>query len=191
MSSGQVNAVARIKLRLLEAKDLDDYLYWNHPSREFHKYNGPYFKQRTEAELEQFVETMRTRLQTGETKGLQHCRMIVDLASDALVGQVSWYWKSEETNWMEIGVVIFNEQYWGMGLGYEALKLWIDELFEFYPELVRLGLTTWSGNVRMMKLAEKLGFVKEAVYRKARIVEGAYYDSVSYGILKEEWAAVR
>ena len=28
---------------------------------------------------------------------------------------------------------------------------------------------------------------KEAEYRKARIVNGEYYDSVSYGILKEEW----
>jgi putative hydrolase of HD superfamily len=39
----------------------------------------------------------------------------------------------------------------------------------------------------MMRLAEKLGFIKEAVYRKARIVNNEYYDSISYGILKEEW----
>lgn len=189
----KVNGRARIRLRLLEVKDLDDYLYWNHPSREFHKYNGPYFKKRTEAELEQFVEDVRVRLQNGEVDGLNlhHCRMIVDCADDTLVGQVNWYWKSEETNWMEIGVVIFNEQYWGTGLGFEALALWVDELFALHPELVRLGLTTWSGNERMMKLAEKLGFKKEAVYRKARIVEGEYFDSVSYGILKEEWLAFK
>lgn len=39
----------------------------------------------------------------------------------------------------------------------------------------------------MMKLAEKLGLEKEAEYRKARIVDGKYYDSISYGILKEDW----
>lgn len=39
----------------------------------------------------------------------------------------------------------------------------------------------------MMNLAEKLGLKKEAVYRKARIVDKKYYDSISYGILKEEW----
>ena len=39
----------------------------------------------------------------------------------------------------------------------------------------------------MMKLAEKIGLRKEAVYRKARIVDNQYYDAVSYGILKEEW----
>jgi putative hydrolase of HD superfamily len=41
------------------------------------------------------------------------------------------------------------------------------------PKLVRLGLDTWSGNVRMMRLAEKLGFVQEACFRMARIVRGA------------------
>jgi putative hydrolase of HD superfamily len=39
----------------------------------------------------------------------------------------------------------------------------------------------------MIKLAEKLGLKKEAVYRKARIEDGVYYDSISYGFLKEEW----
>ena len=38
-----------------------------------------------------------------------------------------------------------------------------------------------------MKLAEKLGMKKEAVYRKARIVDNKYYDSLSYGILRQRW----
>jgi RimJ/RimL family protein N-acetyltransferase len=59
---------------------------------------------------------------------------------------VNWYWKSEETAWMEIGIVIFNEKYWRMGIGTIALTLWIDEIFHAFPELVRIGLTTWSGN---------------------------------------------
>lgn len=50
-----------------------------------------------------------------------------------------------------------------------------------------IGSVTWSGNLRMMRLAEKLGLKKEAVYRKARIVDRTYYDSVSYGILRDEW----
>ena len=100
---------------------------------------------------------------------------------------MNWYWKSQETLWMEIGIVIFNEEYWGHGIGYTALKMWINEIFIQNPKIIRLGLSTWSGNERMMKLAEKLGLKKEAVYRKARIVDDRYYDSVSYGVLKEEF----
>ena len=65
--------------------------------------------------------------------------------------------------------------------------MWIEETFVQNPEIIRIGLSTWSGNERMMKLAEKIGLKKEAVYRKARIVDNQYYDSVSYGILKDEW----
>lgn len=88
---------------------------------------------------------------------------------------------------MEIGIVILNEAYWGRGIGSVALEKWTTEIFHTHKELVRLGLTTWSGNHRMIKLAEKLSFKCEAVYRKARIVRGEYYDSISYGILREEW----
>jgi putative hydrolase of HD superfamily len=34
--------------------------------------------------------------------------------------------------------------------------LWIDEMFQKHPKIIRIGLTTWSGNIGMMKLAEKL-----------------------------------
>ncbi len=39
----------------------------------------------------------------------------------------------------------------------------------------------------MMRLATKLGYTLEARFRKARIVKGAYYDGLGYGLLREEW----
>lgn len=96
----------------------------------------------------------------------------------------------ELDSYLEVGIVVFNENYWGQGIGYSGLKKWIQHIFDEKEDLVRIGLSTWSGNERMMKLAEKLGMTKEAVYRKARIVSGVYYDSVSYGILREEWDAI-
>lgn len=176
-----------IVLRDLEIKDLEDYLYWNHPTREFHKYNGPYYGRSNDEELKKYVEDLRIALLKGEKNAFKNKEIIANKDTDEIIGQVNWYWKSQETLWMEIGIVIFNENYWGNGIGYIALKMWIDKIFKERPELIRLGLSTWSGNIRMMKLAEKLGLVKEAVYRKARIVDNQYYDSISYGILRDEW----
>jgi len=176
-----------IKLREFEQEDLDQYLYWNHPTREFHKFNGPYFKPLSVEKLEERIEKWREEFINGEVKPLKKWNVIVDSATDELIGIVTWYWKSEETKWMEIGIVVFNEKYWGHGIGYAALEMWMEKIFNEKPEIVRLGLTTWSGNKRMMKLSEKLGMKKEAEYRNARIVDGEYYDSVSYGILREEW----
>jgi putative hydrolase of HD superfamily len=177
----------QILLRDICIKDLENYYDLYHPSRKFHQFNGPYYEKSTEEELRDYVEELRTKLDDGQSGAFGNKKLIVDELSGDLIGQVNWYWKSVETLWMEIGIVIFNEQYWGKGMGYKGLSLWIDELFESRPELVRLGLSTWSGNLRMMALAEKLGFTKEAVYRKARIVNGEYFDSISYGILREEW----
>jgi len=174
-------------LRELEREDIEEYRKWTHPSREYHKFNGPYFKQPTEKEHEEYINSLEVKLEAGEKGVLFNKKIIAELNSNEIIGQVNWYWKSIETNWLEVGIAIFNENYWGYGIGYKALKMWIDEIFRTNPLLVRIGLTTWSGNSRMMGLAEKLGMIKEAEYRKARIVDGKYYDSISYGILKEEW----
>lgn len=177
----------RIRLEKFSEAHLDQYKYWNHPSREFHKYNGPYYKKQSEDELNALVEKWRSEFQQGDSKVLQRWNAIVDAENDDLIGIVTWYWKSEETNWMEIGIVVFNENYWGHGIGYKALKVWITGIFNSNPDLARIGLSTWSGNERMVKLSRKLGMQEEARYRKARIVDDEYYDSVSYGILREEW----
>ena len=65
--------------------------------------------------------------------------------------------------------------------------MWIDYLFEECKAIVRLDLRTWSGNQRMISLAKKLGFKEEARFRKARIINGSYFDSIGMGILREEW----
>lgn len=176
-----------LRIRDLEMKDLNDYLYWNHPAREFHKFNGPYYGRKNEEELRKYMDEIKELLLKGEINVLNNKKIIANKDTDEIIGQVNWYWKSEETLWMEVGIVIFNEDYWGKGIGYKALRMWVDDIFNEKTELVRLGLSTWSGNLRMMSLAEKLGFIKEAVYRKARIVNNEYYDAISYGILKEEW----
>lgn len=176
-----------ILIRELGIKDLEDYFYLNHPSREFHKYNGPYYGKSNEEELRKHIVGLKLLLLKGEKNVLKNKKIIVNKDTDEIIGQVNWYWKSQETHWMEIGIVIFNDAYWGQGIGYKALSIWIDEIFDQNPKIIRIGLSTWSGNERMMKLAEKMNFKKEAVYRKARIVDNQYYDSVSYGILKDEW----
>lgn len=100
---------------------------------------------------------------------------------------VSRNWKDKKTRWLEIGIIIYDENYWNSGIGSQAISLWTSQTFEDFPEIEHIGLTTWSGNIRMMKLAEKLGFLKEAQIRKVRYWKNFYYDSVKYGVLREEW----
>lgn len=176
----------KIKLRKIARGDLKEYGYWKLPIHKYHAFNGPYFPKQTEEEVYTEISSIAAEIDQGNTNPMPQKKLITNIEGE-LLGEVNWYWKSEETNWVEIGLVIFSEQNWGKGIGYQSMILWIAEMFQSKPELIRIGLTTWSGNIGMIRLAEKLGMKKEAEYRKARIVKGEYYDSVSYGLLKEEW----
>ncbi|HEU4963949.1 MAG TPA: GNAT family protein [Bacilli bacterium] len=154
--------------------------------REYQKWNGPYFTIEPKTR-EAFREQLQPRLDAVGTEETR--RALVIEADGKLIGQVSWYWVSEVTNWMEAGIVIMDSRYWSGGYGTEAFRMWVDYLFA-HMDIVRLGLATWSGNERMIGLARKLGMIEEARIRKARIVDGEYYDSVKMGILREEWEAL-
>lgn len=67
------------------------------------------------------------------------------------------------------------------------MLLWITYLFEKFPDIRRIGLTTWSKNERMIRLAKKLGLIEEGRIRQVCYYEGHYYDSVKLGVLREEW----
>lgn len=112
---------------------------------------------------------------------------ICDIESNKMIGFVNAYWRSIETNWMRVGIRLFDSQYWGKGIGYKALHFWVDYNFAKRPELARLEMTTWSGNQAISRLALKLGFQLEACHREARNHEGKKFDAVSYGILRNEW----
>lgn len=47
-------------------------------------------------------------------------------------------------------------------------------------ELPRLGMGTWSGNHRMIRLAARVGMRQEACFLQARLVDGRRYDGVYF-----------
>lgn len=174
-----------IHLRRIEHNDLEKYAYWLLPKHKYHKLNGPYFKKDNKAQIAIYIDSLKTKFLNNEAVFGQ--KKLISNENKEIIGEVSWYWKSEETNWLEVGIIIFDDAFWNKGIGSVALKLWINEVFTSNKELLRIGFSTWSGNIGMIKLAQKLGMKQEARYRKARILNGKAYDAVSFGILKTEW----
>lgn len=168
------------------AEDFDQYRHWNCLDHRWQDTNGPYYDRPTDEEIEKKLELIEDKI-PDKFEYPRESMVIVDEKTNELIGTVSSYWTSIETNWLTIGVAIFNENYWNKGIGKIALSMWVSYLFENRKDIVRLDLRTWSGNYGMMKLATKLGFKQEACFRKARIVKGKYYDSLGYGILRDEW----
>ncbi len=144
------------------AQDIAPYRQALRPGQAWQALDGPYYPRPSAQENERMLERISRRIRDEDWPVPRKTLVIADAATNKLIGRLSWYWQSRETHWLSLGLAIFAASSWGRGLGYEALGLWSQYLFEAMPELVRLDLRTWSGNRRMMGLAEKLGYQLEA-----------------------------
>ena len=171
-----------IKLRTATNEDLNS--LWSisfgpESNLEWMKFNGPYFNDPVQT-LDEFLEGFGTFLVANPMAKL----ITYD---EKVIGIVTAYWMdSNIKQWLEIGIIIYDDKYWSKGLGSAALNLWLREMFDLFPYLPHIGFTTWSGNKGMIRAGEKVGMTLEANIRKVRYVNGKYYDSIKFGILREE-----
>lgn len=177
----------KVTLREVNEEDIDELYYWKYLEEEqaAKKWNGPYIPEIMKTKEQYRIELMNDN----EILPNIPNSLIIEVQGK-LIGYVSTYWVDQNTNWLETGIVIYKKDFWNGGYGFEAYKLWLDFLFEA-TELHRLGMSTWSGNIRMMKVAAKVGMREEARIRKARIVDGAFFDAIKMGMLREEWVNLK
>ena len=168
-----------VTIRPIKEQDLQRMweLSFKDENPEWKKWDAPYYEHQTMT-YEAFLERRDKIVAQDDYWGIE--------VDGELIGMVSYYWEHKPSLWLEMGIVIYEPQYWSGGYGTKALTMWIDHLFNEMP-LVRVGYTTWSGNARMIKVGEKLGMTMEARLRKVRYWNGTYYDSIRMGILREEW----
>lgn len=176
----------KVSLRPLEARDLRplfELLYGPQADKGWMAFNAPYFQDPV-LSWPAFVELYRQRYlgQAGRAQAI--------LVDGKIAGMVTAHFEDHPLDrWLELGLVIAKQDQWGQGIGQWALRAWITVLFNYYPDLPHLGLTTWSGNPAMMALAEKVGLRCEGRIRQVRHWQGRDYDSVKYGLLRLEWLA--
>lgn len=168
-----------LTIRTIEEQDLEKLweLIYKEKDPEWKKWDAPYYELK-QLTWEEFLE---------EKEVYVHCdnRWALEVNGD-IIGTVGYYWEHKPSNWLEMGIVIYDPSYWNGGYGKRAIRTLINHLFTTMP-LVRVGYTTWSGNERMIKVGEKLGMKMEARIRKVRYYNGEYYDSIRMGLLREEW----
>ena len=180
----------QIILRDWITEDVQPYGYWMKPGHKWLDFDGPYYPHMKENDIPKSMAKLQGFIDRSEWDTPRRKLVIAAKQTNEILGTVSRYWVGEETNWLDAGIGIWNPAYWGRGIGFEAFGLWCDYLFAEMKEIVRLGAGTWSGNHGMMVLAKKLGLREESRVRDARIVKGAYFDSMGFGILRSEWDAL-
>ncbi|CAG9620454.1 GNAT family N-acetyltransferase [Sutcliffiella rhizosphaerae] len=176
----------KIQLKKLTITDLPQLwqLMYGDPYPEYKKWDAPYFPLEHIAK-EDYITEMTQKL----NEGMDTIYLIQTSPEQQTIGSVIYYWEHEPSNWLEMGIIIYLPEFWNGGYGTEAIKLWTTHLFQTKSNIPRVGYTTWSGNHRMVKVGEKLGFTKEAQIRNVRQYQGKLYDSIRMGFLREEWEA--
>ena len=179
-----------IILRDMIESDIDDYVRWFTKELEWASWDAPWEIEDTSEEIE-------------HKKWTEYYESVKDRPDDALrwkfeiewngrhIGWVSSYYIDENYEWAEktgdgqaiyraIGIDICEPDLYGNGIGTSALRA----LMNYYLEhgANELYTQTWSGNVRMIRCAEKLGFTECDRDVGAIEYNGQKYDGLTFRI---------
>ena len=185
-----------IILRDMIKSDIEDYVRWFTMEREWENWDAPWEKEDTSEENERKSWT-------------EYHESVKDIPSDELrwkfeiewdgrhIGWVSSYMIDENYKWISvdtiqpgqtvyraIGIDLCETDVWSNGIGTNALRVFMNYFFENGVD--ELYTQTWSGNVRMLRCAEKLGFVECNRNVSTREVDGQKYDGLTFRVKREE-----
>ena len=111
--------------------------------------------------------------------------------ADRVVGSTRFCDIDQANRSLEIGWTWLAPAVWRTRINTECKYLLLGHCFETLGA-IRVFLKTDARNVRSQKAIERLGAIKEGVWRKHRILpDGFIRDSVYYSILDDEWPAVK
>ena len=184
-----------ILLRDFVLSDIDDEIRWMNVDTQWMKADTPWedIQPADEEALREYItdcinnipeDALRWRLEI-ENDG-KHIGFICHYPLDENYGPISFEEMSPDTvvNW-GLGVEICERAYWGRGLGTQALVAYIRYLKSW--GLRAFCLETWSGNIRMLKSAEKIGFVVCRRQAGLREVDGVKYDGLTLALDEEKF----
>jgi len=175
-----------VMLRTLVETDRAHYKRWQ-TEGEWRSLDAPW--ERNKIENKQNQSDGKKQSPVEDDKGPKRMSVIATLENKPL-GWVNRYRFRENPLIWFVGISICEDDYLNRGYGTEALRLWVNYLFA-NSEYHKLCLDTWSFNPRMMKVAEKIGFIFEGCQREMQFWEGEWLDLLHYGMLREEWEVRR
>lgn len=183
-----------IILRDMVESDIEDYVRWFTTETEWSKTDAPW-------------EPIESDEETERASWRKYYESIKNLSADVRrwkfeieyngrhIGWVSSYAIDEHYEWVDkvrdgqiirraIGIDICESDVWDNGIGTNALNAFIEYYFENGED--ELYTQTWSGNVRMIRCAEKIGFVECNRNAGTREVEGRTYDGLTFKLIKNK-----
>lgn len=142
----------------------------------------PFLGVRTATDRESLLEEVERSLREPETFG----RFVIELDGER-AGTLGFHVENERSRIARVERLAVHPRFRGRRLADDATRLFQRELF-LELGFHRLELEIYAYNERAQAQAERAGFVREGVKRKAYLRDGEWVDAVFYGLVREELA---
>ena len=171
--------------------DNEDYFRWRN-LEEWEYYDEPWTPFRGEISWEEWERRRREReKEPAEPPTTRHIWQI-DTVEGRHIGWILYYGLDRQAGCATIGICLPEENIWGQGYGTEAVHLLVNYMFQ-EMDLAQVRTGTWTGNVRMMRVAAKCGFREVNRYpHEAQVtVRGEPLVMAEFALTRAEWLAQR
>lgn len=171
----------KVVLRPVGRKDIEYFLKWfNDP--EVTQYLSMYMPM-TEMAEEKYIEELGT---AGVANRAVFVIEAIESNKSKPIGNVSLSNIHPKDHNAVFGIAIGEKDYWSKGYGTEAAQIIIRYGFE-QLNLHRISSFVFSFNERSIRMHLKAGFIEEGRRKESIYINGAYHDSVTFGLLRKEW----
>ena len=178
-----------ILLRDFRESDIEDEIRWNTVETAWMDWDGPDLGSDEPFDEEKCRRECLEQLKK-EKAGIKRT-FEIDTTDGCHIGTVSCYptgtdfqhisWKNAQDNgefWYTLGIVICESTLWCKGYGTQALTAFCKYFIN--QGISNIRLQTWSGNVRMIRCAEKICFVEVNRITGNRHIRGGVYDGLTF-----------
>lgn len=178
-----------IFLRDYIISDIEDDIRWMTTEIEWHDWDAPWEKE----DLKKFnADEFREKKMKG-LKGISDGEILrtkfeICTQEGIHIGGCNSYLINDEYEWIHktgdsdgyrtIGISICESKYWNKGFGTQILLAFIKYFLDY--GINEIYTQTWSGNYRMVNLAEKIGFVECQRERGSQIIGDNSYDGLTF-----------
>ena len=158
-----------IVLRDYRESDIEDDVRWNTVETAWALWDGPWEMEKKLADYNEEEDRRELRKYLEKPRDGHRWSFEIDTIEGVHIGSVNAYNIDENYNWCKtvskeewkdarwaVGIDISESSYWSSGYGTQALTAFLRYCIE--DGYTNLYSQTWSGNTRMIGLAEKLGF---------------------------------
>lgn len=188
----------KVVLRDFKESDIEKRIYWETVETEWQQWDAPWeyeglTEEEKQIELENYVASLKRWVERDANLTEESIRysfqIVLNNESADYIGWCNAYCIDEdycytgEEGYCAVGINIPEVAVRGKGYATEALCLFIAYLLEYGEKPI--FTQTWSGNERMIHVAEKIGFSECRRKKDLRSVRGERYDGLTF-VLDEE-----